>query len=296
LVQIIGYQSILPHIEHKIECLVESLKLHNITPHLRVIQVGDFAPSQIYVKKKGDFCCKMGLKFTLDHLPTQISQEKMLTHVDQLNNDNAIHGVIIQLPLPPHIDPDVLQRIDSSKDVDCAVYENLAKLLIGKPFVIPPTPHACYEFIKYVESDLSKLHVVIVGRSNLVGKPLFALLINHNATVTLAHSKTKNLKEITKSADVLVVAIGKANFITDDFIKEGAIVIDVGINRIINDTGHSKIVGDVDFDNVAQKTRAITPVPGGIGPITVASLIQNVCLLAQLKIDHKLKKKFDSII
>ena len=264
---------------------VSELKLsHGISPSLTVIVVGDDPASQIYVKNKVKQTQEVGMISNEIKLSVTTSQLELLEQLDQLNNDNSVHGVLVQLPLPKHIDESVIiSAINPNKDVDGFHALNSGRLFNGEPgALVPCTPQGCIILAKqHLGNDLSGKHAVVIGRSNIVGKPVAMLLLQENCTVTITHSKTKNLPEICKQADILVAAVGKAEFVKADWVKEGATVIDVGINRIINHEGNAKLVGDVDYDSVASKCAAITPVPGGVGPMTIACLLKNTIAAAK---------------
>lgn len=245
-------------------------------PHLAVIIVGTNPASHTYVEAKARACQKVGIQSTIERYPDTVSEETLLTKIEALNRNSNVHGILVQFPLPPHINTEtIIQKIDPSKDVDGFHPINMGKLLLGiKTGFAPCTPLGIKVLLERYGIHTSGKHVVIVGRSNIVGKPLAALLMQKdkgaNATVTIAHSQSEHLEKITHEADILVAAIGKPHFIIASMIKKGAVVIDVGINRIGN-----KIVGDVDFTSVQKKASAITPVPKGVGPMTVAMLLQN---------------------
>lgn len=240
-------------------------------PGLAVILVGNHLPSLIYVANKQKACEEVGIESYLIRLDETITQQELHKHITTLNDDPKIHSILLQLPLPSHLNAfKALEKINPKKDVDGLHPHNLGLLLHNKGRLIPCTPLGCLKLIQSVESSLKGLHCVVLGRSILVGKPMSLLLTQHDATVTLAHSHTKHLKDICKQADILVVAIGKPAFITKDFVNPNAIVIDVGINRV-----DEKIVGDVDFKDVSPSVKAITPVPGGVGPMTIACLLWN---------------------
>ena len=255
-------------------------------PHLAVIQVGDDPASTVYVKNKIKTSKKLGMRATLHHLKESASQSEVLSLIENLNEDEDIHGILVQLPLPSHIDADkVLKTLKPLKDVDCLHPENVGALWLGKPFVKPCTPAGIIELLKFYQVSVEAKRAVIVGRSNIVGKPLCALMLQENATVTLCHSKTKELPKVCQEAEILVAAMGKPRFITSEFVREGAVVIDVGVNRIKNETGEEVLTGDVDFEQVKHKVHAISPVPGGVGPMTIAMLMKNlfICYEAQRK-------------
>ena len=239
---------------------------------LAVVLVGDDNASQIYVRNKINACAEIGLKSTLCHLPADTTEEEVLNVLSSLNNDDNIHGIIVQLPLPKHINTDkVLAHVNPQKDVDGCHYVQKGKLWTGTPEALPCTPYGCVELLKHYGINISGKHAVVLGRSNLVGRPMAELLLREDATVTICHSRTSNLQDITRSADILCVAIGKSKFVSADMVKDGAVVLDVGINR--DDNG--KLCGDVDFEMVKDKCSFITPVPGGVGPMTVTMLMKN---------------------
>lgn len=257
---------------------VEKLKAKGIQPGLAVVLVGENPASQIYVRNKMRACEKIGIYSKTIRLPEDISQEKLLSVVDELNQDDKIHGILVQLPLPKGIDEkSVIMRISPNKDVDGFHILSAGRLFTGIQGFVPCTPKGIMYMLESAKIDLDGKHAVVVGRSNIVGKPIAMLLLNANCTVTICHSHTKNLKEITREADVLVAAIGKPKFITADMVKDGACVVDVGINRV-----DGKVVGDVDFENVSKKAAYITPVPGGVGKMTISMLMQNTIEAAQL--------------
>lgn len=241
-------------------------------PTLAVILVGDDPASLIYVRNKKKQALNVGIQTPLFHLSPVITTDALISFVKELNENDQIDGILVQMPLPAHIDSDaVLEAISPDKDADGLTTANLGRLFVGKPALNPCTPKACMELINTVQKDLSGLHAVVVGRSRLVGKPVAQLLLDANCTVTQAHSKSKNLEQICKTADILIVAVGKAGLIKKSFVKEGVIIIDVGINR----KNDGKIVGDVDFSQMLGTARAITPVPGGVGPMTITMLLKN---------------------
>ena len=252
-----------------------------VTPHLSVVLVGENPASQVYVRNKEKFCVAAGMKSTVHRLSAETTQDELLKLVDELNNAEDVHGILVQLPLPSQIDEQaILDAICSEKDVDAFPPHNVGLLVQGRSRFEPCTPAGCLQLIRSVREDISGLHAVVLGRSEIVGKPMSLLLIQRGAdcTVTICHSRTKDLAEITKQADILIAAIGKPNFVTADMVKPGAIVIDVGINRV-----DKKLVGDVDYDAVAEKADAITPVPGGVGPMTIANLLRNSLRAAQMQ-------------
>ena len=268
----------------KVANQVRELKeLHNLTPGLAVILVGNDTASEIYVRNKQKMTTQAGMKGFEHKLPSETTQKELLTLIDGLNSDPAVHGILVQLPLPEQIDEQaVLAEIDHTKDVDGFHVFNAGKLATGAPGLIPCTPLGCLMLIKHQLGDtLSGKRAIVVGRSNIVGKPMAALLLRENCTVTVVHSRTLNLAEECARADILVAAVGRANMIKKDWVKEGALVIDVGINRLPpNKEGKSKLAGDVDYDEVKKVAGALTPVPGGVGPMTIACLLQNTVTAA----------------
>jgi|TARA_Y100000310_G_scaffold308996_1_gene352655 methylenetetrahydrofolate dehydrogenase (NADP+)/methenyltetrahydrofolate cyclohydrolase len=242
-------------------------------PGLAVIIVGDNKASKIYVRKKEEACTKIGIYSEKHELEESTSEEKLIELIDELNNKDDIHGILVQLPLPGHINEDkVINAILPSKDVDGFHPVSIGKLFIGENRLVPCTPKGIMKLIESTGEEIEGKNAVVIGRSNIVGKPVALLLLQKNATVTVCHSKTENINEITKNADILVAAVGKPKLVTEDMVKEGAIVIDVGMNRT-----EEGLCGDVDFENVKEKCSFITPVPGGVGPMTVAMLMEN-CL------------------
>ncbi|MCM3710928.1 bifunctional methylenetetrahydrofolate dehydrogenase/methenyltetrahydrofolate cyclohydrolase FolD [Sporosarcina luteola] len=261
-------------IKHGVGTLVES----GCKPGLAVILVGEDPASQTYVKNKEKSSVEAGMKSELIRLPKTVTEQELLAHVDKLNNDDSIHGILVQLPLPDHINEDlVIQAIDPSKDVDGFHPQNVGKMMIGQETFIPCTPHGIMEMLDRSGVEIAGKHAVIIGRSNIVGKPMGQLLLQKDATVTYCHSRTKDLPTFTKQADILIVAIGRAKFVTDEHIKEGAVVIDVGMNRDEN----GKLCGDVDFEKAKAVASAITPVPGGVGPMTITMLLKNTLQSAE---------------
>jgi len=252
-----------------------------VTPTLAVVLVGDFAPSKIYVRNKRNSAAEAGIA-SRDYLfPEGCSREKLLAVLQEINGDRSIHGILLQLPLPAGMDEDeAVNAIAPEKDVDGLHPMNLGNLLAGKPSVVPCTPAGCLEILDHYGIELKGAEAVVVGRSRLVGKPLAQLLLGRHATVTMCHTRTRDLGEHCRRAEVLCVAAGKAGVVTGEMIKDGAVVIDVGINRL--ETG--KLAGDVDFESASRKARAITPVPGGVGPMTVAMLLRNTLRAAQRQV------------
>ena len=259
-------------------------------PHLAAILVGDNGASETYVGAKVKACNKVGFDSTLIRLENSISEAQLLDEVKKINDDDSIDGLIVQLPLPNHIDEmKITETILPSKDVDGFHPQNIGKMVLNLPTFLPATPSGILELISRYNIETSGKHCVVIGRSNIVGSPMSILMARNNnpgnCTVTLTHSRTKNLKEICKTADILIVALGKEEFVTKDMVKENACVIDVGINRVKSDKTKSgwKLLGDVDFHNVASKTSFITPVPGGVGPMTIAMLLKNTLQASKSK-------------
>lgn len=256
---------------------VNSLVLeHEIKPCLAVILVGDNPASQVYVKNKGIKTKEVGMSSLEYKLPKEISEKDLLIKIEELNKNKDINGILVQLPLPSHIDEKiVINSISSEKDVDGFHIINSGLLATGQKSTIPCTPKGCMIMLKNALGDLTGLHAVVVGRSNIVGKPMSQLLLNENCTVTVVHSKTNDIKKVCKQADILVAAVGIPKMIDSSWLKTGVTVIDVGINRIVDEQGKSKLVGDVDFQDALKVASFISPVPGGVGPMTIACLLQN---------------------
>lgn len=242
-------------------------------PCLAVIIVGEDPASRIYVNLKRKKAQELGIKSIVEQMPIATSQQDLLNKIEQLNNDNEVNAILVQLPLPSHIDTKaVLEKINPLKDVDCFHPYNMGRIATGtKPYVYPCTPKGIIRLLEYYNIQPQGKHAVVIGRSNIVGRPVAQMLLNENATVTICHSKTANLAEITKTADILISAVGQKNLVKPDMVKEGVVVIDVGMNR----TDEGKLCGDVDFYGVEPKASFITPVPGGVGPMTICSLMQN---------------------
>ena len=250
-------------------------------PHLAVVLVGNSPASQVYVKSKEKKAAEVGIKSTVIRLRNTISEQNLIKVIDKCNSDISIDSILVQLPLPNHINSDkVIDRISIEKDVDGFNSKNIGLLALGRPKVIPCTPLGCYKMLESI-LDLEGKNVVVLGRSSIVGKPLSYLLTNRNATVTLAHSKTRDLKGLCLNCDIIVAAIGKPNFVKKEWVKENAVVIDVGINVIGKKNGLRKIVGDVDYHDVKTKVSFITPVPGGVGPMTIHCLLSNTFSLTK---------------
>jgi methylenetetrahydrofolate dehydrogenase (NADP+)/methenyltetrahydrofolate cyclohydrolase len=249
-----------------------ALKARGITPGLAVVLVGDNPASQVYVRNKVKACADSGLHSVLERYDADMTEAALLARIDALNQDPSIHGILVQLPVPAHIDANkVIEAISPSKDVDGFHIASAGALMVGQPGFLPCTPYGCMKMLESIGYDLRGKHAVVIGRSNIVGKPMAMMLLQKNATVTICHSGTKDLKAITQQADVIVAAVGKRNVLTADMVKPGAVVIDVGMNR--NDEG--KLCGDVDFEGVRKVASYITPVPGGVGPMTITMLLVN---------------------
>lgn len=265
---------------------VSELKFkYGIQPSLTVLLVGDDPASQVYVKNKVKQTKEIGMISNEIRLPADTSEDALLAHLDTLNNDESVHGILVQLPLPSHInEKNIIAAIKPSKDVDGFHAMNSGRLFNGEEgALVPCTPQGCVLLAKqHLGNDLSGKHAVIIGRSNIVGKPVSMLFLQENCTITIAHSRTKDLPAVCREADILVAAVGIAEFVKADWVKEGATVIDVGINRIVKPDGSTKLVGDVDYLNVAEKCAAITPVPGGVGPMTIACLLKNTVVAAKM--------------
>lgn len=269
---IIDGKAVSAAIKEEIKNEVASLKQQGSEVCLAVIQVGNNPASTVYVGNKKKACEFVGIKSLAYELPEETTQEELLALIDKLNNDKAVNGILVQLPLPKHIDEDtVTESIAPIKDVDGFHPVNVGNLSIGKKGFISCTPYGIIKLLERNNIETEGKHCVIIGRSNIVGKPMSMLMLRKNATVTVVHSRTKNIKEFTKQADILIVAIGKPKFVDESYVKDGAVIIDVGINRDEN----NKLCGDVDYDSVIDKVSAITPVPGGVGPMTIAMLMNN---------------------
>ena len=274
MAKIIDGKAISMAIKDELKEKVAEYKKQGVEITLAVVKVGNDPASAVYVRNKEKACEYVGITSRTLALPEETTEEELLKVVNDLNEDKAVNGILVQLPLPKHIDESkVLLAIDSNKDVDGFHPVNVGKMVIGEETFLPCTPAGIIEMLKRTDVEISGKECVVIGRSNIVGKPMSMLMLKENATVTIAHSRTKDLKEVTKRADILVAAIGKAKFVTADYVKEGAVIIDVGMDRDEN----GKLCGDVDFDSVSQVASAITPVPGGVGPMTVTMLLVN-CL------------------
>ncbi|MBT2665418.1 bifunctional methylenetetrahydrofolate dehydrogenase/methenyltetrahydrofolate cyclohydrolase FolD [Bacillus sp. ISL-4] len=281
--QIINGKEIAESVRQEISKEVQQLREKNIVPGLAVILVGDNQASQTYVRNKHKACEDLGMHSVLIKKPAELSQEELIQSIAELNQDDSIHGILVQLPLPGHIqEKAIIEAISPEKDVDGFHPINIGRMMTGQDAFLPCTPYGVMVMLEYIDYDLEGKHVVIVGRSNIVGKPAGQLFLNANATVTYCHSRTKDLAYYTKQADVVVAAVGKRDTITSDHIKEGAVVIDVGMNR--NDEG--KLCGDVSFDEVKNKASYITPVPKGVGPMTITMLMKNTVKSAQKALEQ----------
>lgn len=270
--KIISGKDVSLKVKNEVKAVTEALKEKGVTPTLAVIIVGDDPASRVYVNNKKKACEYVGFRSLEYALDESVSQKELLELIEKLNCDDEVDGILCQLPLPRHIDENaVMNTISSEKDVDAFTPANVGKIMTGEYDMLPCTPAGIMELIRSTGEDVSGKHAVVVGRSNIVGKPVAMLLLHANATVTICHSKTESLADICKNADILVAAVGRPKFITEDMVKEGATVIDVGINR--GEDG--KLCGDVDFDAVIEKAAHITPVPGGCGPMTIAMLMKN---------------------
>ena len=249
---------------------------HGITPGLAVVLVGEDPASQVYVRSKGKMTVEVGMHSVEHRLDVDTSEADLLAVIDQLNNDPTIHGILVQLPLPGHLDSDlVINSIDPAKDVDGFHISNVGLLGTGQKSMVPCTPLGCLMMLRDYHGNLSGMNAVVIGRSNIVGKPMAQLLLGDSCTVTIAHSRTRDLPGVVRQADIVVAAVGRPQMVTGNWIKPGATVIDVGINRIEKPDGGTRLVGDVDFDSCAAVAGAITPVPGGVGPMTIACLLAN---------------------
>ena len=269
---LIDGKKISTEIKDELKVTVEELKKQGVETCLAVIQVGDDPASSIYVRNKKRACAYVGIESLSYELPEETTEDELVKLVKELNENENVHGILVQLPLPKHINADtIIRTISPDKDVDGFHPESVGRLCIGEPGFVSCTPAGIIQLLKRSGIEIEGKECVVVGRSNIVGKPMSILLLRENGTVTITHSRTKDLKEVTGRADILVVAIGKPKFITADYVKEGAVVIDVGMHR----NEENKLCGDVDFDDVKDKVSAITPVPGGVGPMTIAMLMYN---------------------
>lgn len=276
--QLIDGKKLAQEIQEKLKAQVTQLKEKNIIPGLAVILVGDNPASQVYVKNKVKSCTDMGIHSVLEHYPQNITEDELLSHINRLNHDHSIDGILVQLPLPFHINAQkVIEAISAAKDVDGFHVSNAGALLVGSEGFKPCTPYGCMKMLESIDYELTGKNAVVIGRSNIVGKPIAFMLLEKNATVTICHSKTNNLKAYTLNADVIISAVGRENTVKADMVKSGAVVIDVGINR----NAQGKLCGDVDFEHVKEVAGWITPVPGGVGPMTITMLLSNTVESAQ---------------
>lgn len=280
MAQIISGTEVSKNVKERVALEVKALNEKGVSVGLAVILVGEDPASQVYVRNKARACAVCGIESFEYKLPAETSMEELLGLIDELNHNDKVNGILCQLPLPKGLDEKkVIAAIDPQKDVDAFAEVNVGKIMIGNYSFLPCTPAGCMELIKSVGYDLTGKNAVVLGRSNIVGKPMAMLLLQANATVTVCHSKTQNLAEICRNADVIVAAIGKAKFLKADMVKPGAMIIDVGINRMED----GKLCGDVDFEEVEKIASYITPVPGGVGPMTIATLMQNTLNAAKVQ-------------
>ena len=278
--QLIDGKELSKRIKEELKIEADKLKEKGIIPKLAVILVGDDSASKVYVKNKSKACNEVGVEFEEILLNSNTSMEKLLSIIDELNSRKDINGILLQSPIPKGLNiQEAFERIKCEKDVDGFNPINVGRLMIGQDTFISCTPYGIIKMLEACNIEIQGKNAVIIGRSNIVGKPLMQCLLNKNATVTICHSKTQNIKEITRTADILISAVGKINIVTADMVKDGAVVIDVGMNK--NDKG--KLVGDVDFEKVKEKSSYITPVPGGVGPMTIAMLMNNVIKATKLQ-------------
>ncbi len=272
MAQIISGKETAAKIRERLRAQIDQLRQKGYQPGLAVVIVGDDPASQVYVRNKEKACKEVGIAAQTFALPKETTQQELMALIDTLNARSDVHGILVQLPLPRHLDEhQVINAILPEKDVDAFHPVNVGKIMIGDFDYVPCTPAGVMALLEEAQIDVSGKRAVVIGRSNIVGKPQAMLLLHKNATVTICHSKTQHLEEITRQADIIVVAIGKAHFLRGDMVKDGVVVIDVGMNRLEN----GKLAGDVDFDTVAPKASYITPVPGGVGPMTITMLLQN---------------------
>ena len=280
MAEILDGKMVAKKIRQSLKSEVETLKVNGINPKLAVIMVGEDPSSKIYVRNKSIACNEVGIEYEEFLLSETTTMEELLDLIDKLNKDETIHGILLQSPIPKGLDiNEAFRAIDPKKDVDGFNPFNVGKLCLGQDTFVSCTPFGIIKLLGEYNIEIEGKNAVVVGRSNIVGKPMMQCLLNKNATVTVCHSKTKDLKKVTKKADILVVAIGRANLITKDMVKEGAVVVDVGINR----TDNGKLCGDVEFEEVSKVASYITPVPGGVGPMTIAMLMNNIVKAARLQ-------------
>lgn len=278
MAEIINGKLVSKTLRESIATEVEELKARGITPGLAVILVGNNPASAVYVRNKHKACLEVGINSIEITLPESTTEAELLAKVEELNRDRAVHGILVQLPLPKHIDENaIINAISPDKDVDAFHPSNVGRIVIGDYKFLPCTPAGIMELLKFYNIEIEEKECVVIGRSNIVGKPMSLLLLEKNGTVTVCHSRTKNLADITRRADIVVIAIGRANFLTADMVKEGAVIVDVGINRMPD----GKLCGDVDFESVSALASYITPVPGGVGPMTITTLLKNTLTAAK---------------
>ncbi|MBO1004300.1 bifunctional methylenetetrahydrofolate dehydrogenase/methenyltetrahydrofolate cyclohydrolase FolD [Pseudogracilibacillus auburnensis] len=276
--EIINGKDLAKQLREEMKEEVKQLTKQGITAHLSVILIGDDPASHSYVNGKEKASTEVGISSEIIRMDTTISEEQLVTKINELNNDDSVHGILVQLPIPDHINEQrVIESIDPKKDVDGFHPINIGRMMVGQDAFLPCTPYGIMTMLQSKKIQVEGKHVVVIGRSNIVGKPMGQLLLNNNATVTYCHSRTKDLKSYTKQADILIVAIGKEHVIDASFIKDDAVVIDVGVNR----TAEGRLTGDVDFDHVKEKASFITPVPKGVGPMTITMLLKNTIKAAK---------------
>lgn len=276
--QVISGKQLAKELRENMKEEINLLKQRGITPHLTVILIGNDPASHSYVNGKKKASEEVGISSEIIKLDATITEDELLDKIQELNKDPNVHGILVQLPLPEHIDEQkVIETIDPKKDVDGFHPINVGRMMIGQDTFLPCTPFGILKMLQSINIDMSGKHAVIIGRSNIVGKPMGQLLLNENATVTYCHSRTKDLRKYTLSADILIVAVGKEHIVDGSYIKDGAVVIDVGVNR----TKEGKLTGDVDFEDAKEKASYITPVPGGVGPMTITMLLENTIKAAK---------------
>ncbi|MEI3611752.1 bifunctional methylenetetrahydrofolate dehydrogenase/methenyltetrahydrofolate cyclohydrolase FolD [Pseudogracilibacillus sp. SO30301A] len=276
--EIINGQLLAKELRRNMKNEIAELKQKGLTPHLTVILIGDDPASHSYVRGKEKASAEVGISSKIIRMDKTVDQKTLLTKIAALNKDENVHGILVQLPLPKHIEEQkVIEAIDPAKDVDGFHPINIGRMMVGQDAFLPCTPYGIIEMLKSKNIEIAGKHVVVMGRSNIVGKPMGQLLLNENATVTYCHSKTQDIKSYTKKADILIVAVGKANIVDSSYIKDGAVVIDVGVNR----TEEGKLTGDVDFDDVKEMASFLTPVPKGVGPMTITMLLSNTIKAAK---------------
>lgn len=276
--EIINGKDLAKQLREEMKEEVKQLTKQGITAHLSVILIGDDPASHSYVNGKEKASTEVGISSEIIRMDTTISEEQLVTKINELNNDDSVHGILVQLPIPDHINEQrVIESIDPKKDVDGFHPINIGRMMVGQDAFLPCTPYGIMTMLQSKKIQVEGKHVVVIGRSNIVGKPMGQLLLNNNATVTYCHSRTKDLKSYTKQADILIVAVGKEHVIDASFIKDDAVVIDVGVNR----TAEGRLTGDVDFDHVKEKASFITPVPKGVGPMTITMLLKNTIKAAK---------------